>query len=250
MDRDEMTGNGGGGSAATAIETQVATLTAQVKALAAQREADAQPDALTAEELASKYHLNPEHFEGGASSINAAAHVATQKAREAIRSEVQGIRQEFEQKTDAALEAVFLRDMDMLAPGWEAINATREFNAWLKDTGKFTELSRARDASSAAGCAQVFRDFVTAKAAAQAAQTPQAPNGQQPAAWDVPGGAQNSMLPRSVPTQQPVDSQGPVFESGQVLTFLDEYAKGLRPTMEDAKMFRELNKAVQEGRVR
>jgi hypothetical protein len=245
---DDMTGNGGGSSDRTAIESQVEALTAQVKALAAQREADAQPDALSAEELAAKYHLQPEHLESGASTINAAAHVATQKAREAIRAEVQCIRQEFEQKTDAALEAVFLRDMDMLAPHWAEINVTREFNQWLKDTGKYAELRRARDASSAAGCAQVFRDFVTAKAAAQSAQTP-AQNGQQPA-WDVPGGAQNQMLPRSVPAPQPIDPQGPVYEAQQVLTFLDEYAKGLHPTVEDAKTFREINKAVQEGRVR
>jgi len=238
---NSMTNDAASGVPSERLEDQVAHLTAQVKQLAAQREAEAQPDALTAEELAAKYHLLPEHLEAGAPAINAAAHVAAQKAREAIRTEVTGLRQEFEQKTETALEDVFQADMARLAPGWPAINATPEFNDWLKATGKYAELREARDAYSAAGCAQVFKDYVAAKAKL---------DGQRHADWDVPGGAQNSMLPRQVPDQPTGDIPGPVYSTDQVLLFLDEYAKGLHPTVEDAKTFREINKAVQEGRVK
>jgi len=245
MAKDNMTNDGN-----TAVQDQVAALTAQVTRLVAERDAAAKPDSLTPEQLADRYHLDPEHLEMGAPAINAAAHVATQKAREQIQIEIAKLRQDLEQQADDRLDAVFLSNMDRLARGWEAINATKEFNDWLRDTGKDTDLRQARDAYDAVGCAQVFRDFVTAKqAAAQAGQPPQQPPQARPAWENVPGGAQNNMSPRSVPQPPQTDPQGPVYRLDDVMLFLSDYAKGLRPTMDDAKTFREYNKAVQERRV-
>ena len=242
MDRNGMTGaDGAGVPSVGALEAAVAQLTAQV----AQLQAAKQPDNLSAEELKARFGIGDEHLEQGSTILNAALQIAQRTADE----RAQHLREEMTQQTEAALDAAFDNTLLALVPDWSQVNNTREFRAWLQTAAKYDELHGAYVKRNAVGCANVFLEYKGVLAAQQAAAAA-APAGQE-SQWNVPGGAQNQMVPRTVPQQAPTgEAEGPVFALADVTRFLDEFSKGLHRTAAGQAQVTAMNQAIAERRVR
>lgn len=224
-------------------EQQLADMQAQLAKLQQAAESQRKPEALTPEQYAA-LGLDESHLELGTQILDANRHIAKRAAKE----EMQALRAQFEQALEAQREQFFWTALSAAVPDWEAINQSPAFLSYLAATGQQPLLAAAREAYDAVAVIRIFTSFRNSGQHQASSAPPPGPIASpQPDQFHLPGGAAANVMPRPVPG--PVQSGPVTYSFAEVNSFMDAYAKGVRPPG-SAERMTEYQRAIVEGRVR